>query len=305
MDDATLREVEAELNALSAPGAPLHKDAGLATYRAGDLITPDRVRGQRRLLDELIAEGEGDIEKDGLAAVVTAGPPGAGKSTTVDVLHMGGKGWRVIDSDEIKKRLLEEAIRDGLFADPLAHRLADGYFIMPNELSGLVHNESVFLADRLIERSLEERENVVIHGTLAWDGLARRYAKMLELNEYESLTIVDVEVDCATALRQAYRRWSEGRTREINGAREGGGRFTPSEAITRLYNASGFSACNENAVDFFNSAGVSGFNEVGLIVSTGTLPEEKQTYRRIVGKHMEDPPGYLKDSASKVKITFP
>lgn len=302
MDDATLRRVDGELNALTSLGGELHRHSPLATNRPGQLVSPERIRFQRRLLDEFIAEGEADVQKDGLAAVVTAGPPGAGKSTIVRNLHLGGPGWRIIDADEIKLKLLDAAVRDGIFDKVLVRRLADGYFIMPNELSSLVHNESVQLADRLIERSLEARENVVIEGTLSWPGLPRQYTRMLELHEYTNVTIVDVEVDCATALEQAYFRWSEGRTKAINGDRNGGGRFTPREAITAIYDASGFSVCNQNAIDLFNSPGVAGFSEVGLIVSTGPLPEDRRVYRRIVGDHVGEAPGYLKDTKRTTKV---
>ncbi len=302
MDDATLRRVEQELNLLTAAGGKLHKNSALATYIAGQPFSPDRVRFQRILLDELIAEGEGDIEKDGLAALVTAGPPGAGKSTQVRELRLAGAGWRVIDADDIKVRLLQAALQEGIFDSVLNHGLlADDYPVMLNELASLVHNESVFLADQLIERCLEARENVVIEGTLSWEGLPRRYARMLELNEYASVTILDVEVDCATALEHAYNRWMEGRIREINGARNGGGRFTPREAITSLYDAtSRFSVCNENAVDFFTSDGVSGFGEIELIVSTGPQPEDRHAYKRIVGNYTAEEPVYLKNSVPPV-----
>jgi hypothetical protein len=231
-----------------------------------------------------------------------ADPGGSvGRRGTALLLSSNAHGWRVIDADKIKLQLLDEAVRDGVFDELLMRRLADGHCIMPNELSSLVHNESVLLADRLIERSLEARENVIIEGTLSWTGLPRQYARMLELNEYENVTIVDVEVDCATALEQAYFRWSEGRTAAINGTDNGGGRFTPREAITSMYGDSGFSICNENAVDFFNGDGASGFSVMDLIVSTGTLPEGAQAYRRIVGDHTDEPPDYLKDSGQRAK----
>jgi len=38
-----------------------------------------------------------------------------------------------------------------------------------------------------------------------------------------------------------------------------------------------------------------------LIVSTGTLPEGAQAYRRIVGDHTDEPPDYLKDSGQRAK----
>lgn len=300
MDDDTLRRVEQQLNELTADGGELHKNSGLATHRAGGPITPDRVRFQRRLLDDLQAEGEGDIEKDGIAALVTAGPPGAGKSTAVKERQLA-EGWRVIDADDIKLRLLEVGLQDGIFDAVLRRQLADGYPVMLNELASLVHNESVFLADSLIERCLQARENVVIEGTLSWSGLPQRYARTLEISEYTSVTILDVEVDCATALEHAYRRWTDGRIEVINGARHGGGRFTPREAITSLYDSTGrFSVCNQNAVDFFTSDGVAGFNEVELIVTTGPLPGDSCVYKRIIGDYSGPEPVYLRDSASPV-----
>lgn len=302
MDDASLRRVEQQLNDLTTEGGELHKNSARATHRPGNAFEPDRIRFQRRLLDELKAEGEGDIEKNGLAALVTAGPPGAGKSTTVSELGLAGEGWRVIDADVIKIRLLEKGLRNGIFDSILSRPLVDGYPIMLNELSALVHNESTLLANLLIERCLEVHENVVIEGTLSWEGLPAQYSKLLELNDYASVTILDVEVDCATALEQAYKRWTKGRVEAINGARHGGGRFTPREAITSLYDSTGrFSVCNQRAVDFFTSDGASGFDEVDLIVSTGPLPEDRRTYKRIVGDFSGGVmPGYLKDSAPPV-----
>ncbi|WP_434614739.1 hypothetical protein [Arthrobacter sp. A5] len=63
---------------------------------------------------------------------------------------------------------------------------------MPKEVSSLVHNESVYLADRLTERCLEARDNVVIEGTLSWSGLPSRYFSLLELNDYSRVTLLDV-----------------------------------------------------------------------------------------------------------------
>jgi adenylate kinase family enzyme len=305
VDDLTLRRVEEELHGLTASGAELHRNSALATYLPGQVISPDRLRFQRCLLDDLIDGEKRAIKTDGRAALVTAGPPGAGKSTLVEKLDLAGDGWRVIDADVIKVRLLEAGVQDGIFQSILVRTLADGYPVMPNELSSLVHNESVFLADLLMERCLGANENVVIEGTLSWDGLPRKYAKLLELNEYETVTIVDVEVDCAAALERAYTRWANGRIKAIDGELNGGGRYTPREAITSLYDGTGqFSVCNQNAVDFFNSDGVSGFSEVELIVATGPQAEDQQNYKRIVGKYTAPPPGYLKDSEPSSVPTF-
>lgn len=300
MDEPTLRLVESELNSLTGPGAELHRNAALATYVPETPLPTDRLRYQRVLLDELLTEGTDEIEKGGLAAIITAGPPGAGKTTTRKSLGMGGTGWRVVDADEIKVRLLDDAVQEGRFDSLLTRRLADGYSIMPNELSTLVHNESVDLANRLIERCLEAQENVVIEGTLSWEGLPNRYLKWLELNDYNSVTLLDIEVDQATALEQAYVRWSEGRIGTINGTHIRGGRFTPRDAITALYDSTdGFSKCNRNAVDFFNSRNATGFDMLELVVKTQENTE-LQTYRRLVGKYAGSPPQYLQDAYARM-----
>lgn len=300
MDEPTLRQVEAELNSMTSPGAEIHRNAALATLIPGIPVTTDRLRYQRVLLDELLADGTEEIEKGGLAAIITAGPPGAGKTTTRKTLGMGGPGWRVIDADEIKVRLLDDAVQEGRFDGLFTRRLADGYSIMPNELSTLVHNESVDLANRLIERCLEAQENVVIEGTLSWDGLPNRYLKWLEINDYNNVTLLDVEVDQATALEQAFKRWSEGRIGTIKGTHIRGGRFTPRDAIAALYDSTaGFSKCNRNAVDFFNSRAATGFDILELVVKSQET-EEPQTYRRLVGKHAGPRPEYLQDVYAQV-----
>lgn len=76
----SLRRVEDELNALTSRGAKLHRNAPGATFHPGIAVDPDRLRFQRRVLDEFLAEGEEDIEKDGLAAFVLTTPPRDGES---------------------------------------------------------------------------------------------------------------------------------------------------------------------------------------------------------------------------------
>lgn len=292
--------MEAELNALTSPGARLHRNSLLATFDPKIPAAPNRIRFQRRLLDEFLAEGEGDVEKDGLAAVViTAGPPGAGKSTLIQGMDIAGPGWRVIDADAIKVKLLEVAVQDGTFGTVFSQLLSDGYPIMMNELSSLVHNESVFLADRLIERCLESKENVVIEGTLSWSGLPPRYLRMLELNDYRAVTLVDVEVEQTMALERAFNRWAKGRIAAIQGASNGGGRFTPRDAITSIYDRdANYSVCNQNAVDFFNDPRASNFDDLKLIVCDGPDRENQHEYQRVVGEYRTPAPIYLKDSGT-------
>lgn len=300
MNFDALKLVEQELNALTAPGSPLHRHSPWATYDLSLPLSADRLRFQTLLIDEFMADGQADIEKDGRAAViVTAGPPGAGKSAHIRDLNLAGSGWRVIDSDEIKKKLLAAPWPDAHHEDEIQEFLStkvldDGHPIMKNELSSLVHNESVELADHLIRQCLEAQENVVIEGTLSWEGLLPRYLKLLNKNEYDAVTVLDVEVDQATALHQAFTRWAEGRMETIKGNTQDGGRFTPAAAITALYDSTGrFTKCNHNAVDFFNAPGAAGFEDLKLIVCTGPEPENRNEYHRVIGEFSGPRPLYL------------
>lgn len=298
MNPEVLQQVHAELSWMTSEGGSAHRNSPRATQQTNRPldITQDRLRFQRSLLDELLSEGEGLILKEGFAAVVvTAGPPGAGKSTHIGAMQLAD-GWREIDADEIKIRLLKAAVSDGRFDDFLTSNLADGHPIMMNELSSLVHNESVALADLMIKRCLERKENVVIQGTLSWEGLPPRYSQMFALYDYSAVTLLDIEVEQSVALERAFTRWSKGRIDTIAGRCEGGGRFTPIEAITSIYDSSGrYSRCNQNAVDFFNAKGVEDLDGIRLIVCDGEGPESQTEYRRVMGDYTTPIPGYLKD----------
>jgi hypothetical protein len=218
-------------------------------------------------------------------------------------LDLASPGWRLIDADAIKQKLLEAAVHDGVFASVSTRTLAAGYPVMLNEISSLVHNESVFLTNALIERCLEARENVVIKGTLSWVGLPQRYLRLLEQNSYLTVSVLDVDVDQATALENAFEEWAAGRAAAIQGENNCGGRFTPRGAITSNYDPSGrYSICNQNAVDFFNSPKASGFDDVELIISTGSHGG-LETYRRLNGQDPGPAPRYLKDRAPEARVS--
>lgn len=201
-----------------------------------------------------------DVPRDGYAAVVTAGPPGGGKSTKVDEdQHL--KGWRRIDPDEFKSMLVVRAQGDPELADLLSTVLPDGATVMPMELCGLFHHESTLLADRALELSLREGENVIVEGTLSWDERPQDLSRQFSTAGYERVDVFLAEVPEAIALERALARWWE--ARRSGGPSGLGGRFTPAATITGIFSqakAAGDATCcathAKNLIGMLRSTGI-------------------------------------------------
>lgn len=294
MSRTVQQAVEDQLNSLTAAGAELHRSSARATTNLYPRSDRARHNFHRELIDAYLRAAP-NVRQDGKAALITAGPPGAGKSTSIARRNLAGDGWRVIDADRIKVMLLERAVHDGIYKDLLSRDLADAHPIMANELASLVHSESTDLADRILRRSLSDRENVVVEGTLSWSGLRDRYLEQFASNDYRKITILDVEVDQPTAIRQARLRWWDGRQETIQGLSSLGGRFTPREAIDFLYSRGNrYSACNTNAVDFFNDPRTGIFDSVRLIVEDKTAATvQSRKYKLENGALTSAAPRYL------------
>ena len=102
-------------------------------------------------------------------AVITAGPPGAGKTTTIDQHGAAELGdlsrYRRVDPDSVKDLLLNRAIADGIYEAMLRDHLADGRPLMARELSGLVHEEAVRLAREMRRQCMSRGESLIIEGS--------------------------------------------------------------------------------------------------------------------------------------------
>jgi hypothetical protein len=184
--------------------------------------------------------------------VATAGPPAVGKSTRLKKLGYAEASWRRIDPDDFKTMLIEHDLRDGSLAMPAdleGEVLHDGRGVLPLELAGIYHHESTVVADRAREISLAARENLVIEGTLSWDGMPPQLVSELVAYDYEHLDVVLVDVPLDTALTQSLKRWWPER---MKGGL--GGRFTPAATIRDLYLPDQTTVCAANAHDLVEQA---------------------------------------------------
>ncbi|UCR88318.1 zeta toxin family protein [Mycetocola spongiae] len=205
----------------------------------------------------------GDVSRDkALGVVITAGPPGAGKTSRLRQFPEFA-GFRDIDADGFKDPLLREEHRRGRLEEWRRQVLADGKPLALRELSSYVHAESTEVANMMREESLRRGENVVIHGTLASAEYATHLLARLSAHGYQKITVFDVEVPEATAVERALRRWWEERNAEPGTVL--GGRFVPAEVVRMHYEGGGdTSRCAENAERFADTASDLGWNVVRL-----------------------------------------
>lgn len=283
--DAELREqVARQLDELLS--GPLATNGPRATIQlARYFLRDDNPTIERDRLWDQIEERylalQAGVALDGRAALLTAGAPGAGKSTAVARLRLVGDGWRRLDADIVKDYLVQELVAAGDVDDVLAVQLADGRPVMPRELAGLVHAESVIILDRIRTACLRRGENVVIEGTLSWEPAGRRLLNELVQRNYHEVSIVDVEVPREVARAQAVARWWAGRCDPAN---ELGGRWVPLSAIDRVYPDAHQlrSVCAANAQTLFDSDVVRDLPlaRLTLVDTTGPTPVTETRERR-------------------------
>jgi predicted ABC-type ATPase len=234
------------LRRLSVAGGPLGLDAETATKsNPAWYVDGERTEARKLLHDRLLSDAVQEVPELGAErrAVVLAGPPGAGKtSTRKRALGDVSRDFLVVDADEFKARLLREAITDGSYESwmkPAAvrEREAAGERFHPMELSSLVHAESSDLADALRQDAIAARKNIVIDTVLSSDTKARQIMGELERAGYD-VQVMDVEVPREVSEGRIQDRWREGNERAERG--EGlGGRWVPSEFGAWVYGEPG------------------------------------------------------------------
>ena len=256
--DELRARVAAQLDALAGPDGPLATNSPRST-----LADPGNYHRGRPTLDREDFRAEVTaafltrqtaVRREGKAALLTAGPPGAGKSSALDRFGLTDDGWRRLDADVLKEFIVDDAARSGRYDDLLSHRLADGHPVMPAELASLAHVESLSLLDEIRAGCLARGENVIIEGTLIWAPAGGLLLNELLDHDYADVTVVDVEVSAATAHERATQRWWDGRQDRIESGSGLGGRFTPAGAIDRAYTPGQVrSVCAANARALFDS----------------------------------------------------
>ncbi|MGG7464768.1 zeta toxin family protein [Plantibacter sp. YIM 135347] len=195
----------------------------------GELYDADRLELHLELIADELAKQPAVSQQNSLGIVVTAGPPGAGKSTALSA-DPALATYRHIDADAFKDPLLMG--EQDVLAELLKYTLADGRPVSLRELAGFVHAESTTIASTMRERCLANGENIIIHGTLSSTDHTTELLSQLDQHQYRRLVIYDVETTAEQAIEQALGRWWADREANRDGM---GGRFVSPDTIRKQY----------------------------------------------------------------------
>lgn len=266
--DDLRREVAAQLERRCTDGGDLHTKSPRSTWQMYADSTA-RLRFWRTALEELLAQ-RSDVDLGGRVAVVTAGPPGAGKTTMIDqhvAAELGDLSrYRRVDPDTVKDLLLNRAIADGIYEAMLRDHLADGRPLMARELSGLVHEESVRLAREMRRQCMSRGESVIIEGSLTWAPMIDEHLREVTDHGYDAIDIISVAVESDTARERVLTRWWEDRT---DPSVTLGGRFVPDAVVRACWDDNGNLVSMNNAAELGRRAA----RQPGLRVRLAQLDE--------------------------------
>lgn len=187
-------------------------------------------------------------------AIVLAGPPGSGKSTSLHTLfnqgdtHITGglsrNDFVVIDADAIKTALIKQARADGSldsFIKPAVVRQLEaqaGEVFSDLDLASLVHTESSLIARKVRSFAVRSGYNVIIDQVSAKKRPVTELFESLEAQGY-SARVVEIDASRSFSLESTFARyvhaWEKGGT----------ARRVPTEVVDSIYTPEGASKPRE------------------------------------------------------------
>lgn len=210
---------------------------------------------QREALQDSIKErifGDLKPSQGTPVGILLAGPPGAGKSTLLKKLFedenlanpniTGGlklEDFVVIDADNIKTMLLEQASKDGSldsFIKPASFKALEdfGVSFSPLEFASLVHEESSMIAEGLRENAIAGGYNVIFDQVCSNQKKVEDLVEQLSVEGYY-VSVVEIHADRNFSEQSAF-------DRTIHALQDGrSARYVPTEVVKDMYDKQGFS----------------------------------------------------------------
>lgn len=204
--------------------------------------TEERQKLHREILDELHDKYK-DVPSEG-KVVFSAGLPGAGKTTVLNMLKDGSEGVNVdnfatVSSDDMKE----------IFAEKGMIPKVDGLSEM--EASTLVHEESSYLADKFLSELGQQNKNIVYDFTCKNADSTTRRMNILKNAGYKEkdMQFIFVDIPLEVAEERANFRYSVGLNDGIQKEGHTGGRYLPKGVLYQNKSKTGkYSSVNAEAL---------------------------------------------------------
>ena len=210
---------------------------------------------QRKVLRDSIKEkifGDLKPSQGTPVGILLAGPPGAGKSTLLKKLFedenlanpniTGGlklEDFVVIDADNIKTMLLEQASKDGSldsFIKPASFKALEdsGVSFSPLEFASLVHEESSIIAKNIQEEAIAGGYNVIFDQVCSNEEKTEDLVGKLSVKGYY-VSVVEIHADYNFSEQSAFNRTIHALQDDRSA------RYVPTEVVKDMYDEQGFS----------------------------------------------------------------
>lgn len=160
----------------------------------------DRDKIHRQIVDQAFAKAA-DVPND-RRALFMGGPMGAGKSTVLkNNLGVGTNDYMTIDPDEIKRELAQRGLVPEVPGEP---------DLAPLERATLVHEESMRIANMMMDRALAEGKNVIWDTSMLNTAATSYWMKQARKDGYEDMRGVFVMVPNEVSAKRIRARYREG-----------------------------------------------------------------------------------------------
>lgn len=207
-----------------------------------DEYTKERQKLHREILDELHDKYK-DVPSEG-KVVFSAGLPGAGKTTVLNMLKDGSEGVNInnfatVSSDDIKE----------IFAEKGMIPKVDGLSEM--EASTLVHEESSYLADKFLRELSEKNKNIIYDFTCKNVDSTIKRINVLKSAGYKEkdMQFVFVDIPLEVAEERANFRYFVGLNDGIQKEGHTGGRYLQKDVLYQNKSKTGkYSSVNAEAM---------------------------------------------------------
>lgn len=222
-----------------------------------------RDKQHREILDDVYKRAK-NVPSEG-KAILSGGPSGAGKTTTLAKL-VNLDDYVIINPDDMK----EELAKRGMIPE-----IPGFESLSPMERSTLVHEESRRLAAMLADRARRDGKNIIYDTTMTSYTGTRDQIKELDEAGYKKISAVFVDSSLDTSIARTRSRYAK-QANEYRAGEGLGGRFLPTSAVIQQYSPQGPSYASgtfnslRNAFDAFVEYDNSGM-ESKLVATSGDV----------------------------------